>query len=152
MTDQPPPRRRPFQFRLRTLFILTAAVAMMLAGLSAPSDSVRFLSAASLVLAVPLVLTTILIYSGGYARTFCIGGLFPGGWGVIEAFFVADPSPHVSFFSDLLFLGQSQWYVGERATEVLGFLVIDLLLTIAGGLLAMGVRWLVESRNRADTE
>jgi len=145
MNDQHPPRRRPFQFRLRTLFVVTTAAAIILAGLSAPSERVRVLSAGSLILAIPVVLTTVLVYGRGYARTFCIGGLFPAGCIVLWSLAGSLLGNTLEFF-DL------HSNLGEQAAELVVWLALDLLLTIAMGLLAMGVRWLVESSNRAETQ
>jgi len=152
MNDQPPPRRRRFQFRLRTIFLLTAAAAIVLAGLSAPSDRVRLLSAALLILALPVVLTTVLVYGRGYARTFCIGGLFPAGWSFLDALCSPSPTTNVSDLLNILLVTQPQSYLWDKASELVGSLLLDLVLTIATGVLAMGVRWLVESSNRADTQ
>ncbi len=147
MTDQPPPHRRPFQFRLRTLFVLTAVLAIILSGLSAPSNEVRAASAAAVIIALPAILTTALVYGRGYARTFCIGCLFPAGYGVFELLvFFVGPTRY-DFVQALL--GRDPPSDDEVAAW-LTWLMVVLLLTLAMGLLAMGVRWLVESANRAD--
>ncbi len=151
MTAQPPPRRRPFQFRLRTLFILTAVVAIVLSGLFAPSDYVRVMSANTVRLAIPVSLTTLLVYGRGYVRTFCIGGLLPSAgivlsapyyanWPGLDVFAGGEPTPAPVLVSE------------QEATIALAWLVLGLVLTIAMGLLAMGVRWLVESGNRVNTQ
>ncbi len=146
MTAQPPPRRRPFQFRLRTLFILTAVVAIILSGLFAPSDYVRVACANTLTLAIPVSLTTLLIYGRGYVRTFCIGGLLASG-GVV----LISP-PVFSVWSIIeASLDAYSIQLDIAAARALAWLVLTIVLTTAMGLLAMGVRWLVESGRRGDT-
>ncbi|MEN6452516.1 MAG: hypothetical protein ABFC96_18660 [Thermoguttaceae bacterium] len=68
---------RPFQFSLRTLFIVTTIVAILCAGLSARAPRwyslYTFISWATI---LPLSLIAIVIYARGPLRAFGIGGLF----------------------------------------------------------------------------
>ena len=97
-------------------------------------------------LLMPIVLATILVYGRGYWRTFSIGALFPAGFFFIgmgiAVFlkFIQRPSLPAfwSFFRD----------IGE-ATLLAGF---SWTLIVLSGLLAMGVRLLIEGlRRRAAT-
>jgi len=131
---------------LRTLFIVTTAAAIVLSGLFAPSDAVRVISADILMLAIPASLTTLVVYGRGYVRTFCIGGLIPSVAPVTVSVLVIWP--HVD-----VFLGdRSNSFLQEQAKRGLACLVFVLVLTIAMGLLAMAIGYLVESANRADTQ
>jgi len=98
-------------------------------------------------LLMPIVLTTILVYGRGYWRTFCVGALFPAGFffvGMgIAVFLSFSRRPSLPafwrFFED----------IGE-ATLLTGF---SWTMIVLSGLLAMGVRLLIEGlRRRAEAD
>jgi hypothetical protein len=68
-------RARPFQFSLRTMFIVVTAVALWCSGLFAPYAGARFLTLGLWLFSVPLVLVVTVVYARGYKRTFAIGSL-----------------------------------------------------------------------------
>ena len=125
----------PWQFDLKTLFLVMTAMAVALSLLVAVPPIVRFISAGFLVLALPLVLTVVLIYGRGYRRTFCIGALFPAGLAVWP----------LGSYCPLLAFGLT----GSGGLEDAGYVpAIFVAITFAAsgvfGLMAIGVRRLVE--------
>jgi len=75
-TDPVQPRRRPWQFSLQALFVLTTASAVIFSAFSA-WPSLYLILVPFISVALPAALTVGLIYGRGYARTFCIGALVP---------------------------------------------------------------------------
>lgn len=126
-------RGTSFQYCLRTLLVLTTVLAVACSALFAAPARMQVLSALFLVTCWPAILTIILIYGRGYARTFSVGALFPAGL--------------VLVFLPLLFLSA---YSHIDAWKLLGEVaalrvVIPVVMSIATGLLAMGVRWMIEA-------
>ncbi len=67
------------QFGLGTMLALTALVAVASSLMFRLPSSVATPLLALLTIALPVVLTAVVIYGRGYWRTFCIGALFPSG-------------------------------------------------------------------------
>ena len=66
-------KRKTWQFRLLTLFLLTAVLAFVLAAVFAFTEPCT----GAFLLIPPAVLATVAIHCKGYTRTFCTGALFP---------------------------------------------------------------------------
>ena len=77
--DRPTPERRPFQFSLRTMFIVTTLVAVACSGLFAPVLPVVVATILGLIVLVSVALTVAVVHARGYLRTFCVGAIFPAG-------------------------------------------------------------------------
>jgi lysylphosphatidylglycerol synthetase-like protein (DUF2156 family) len=135
---------RPFQFTLRTMFLVTTVVAVVLGGLSVPADWewVRYLTVFYLAVAVPIILVVMLIYGRGYVRTFAIGALFPAGailWSAVwlGVVLVAGNPPRDWNLPD-----------GAEARRLMLALgtAIAATMVLLGGLIAVVVRRMVEPR------
>ena len=147
------PHGRPFQFSLRTMFIVTTMVAVWCGGLFAPYAWARFLTLALWVFTVPVVLLVMVIYARGYMRTFAIGGLvttLPLLFCHIVLAYVVVAAASSAWSS-----GTADWSNfsaaddGDDSHYVPGiFCGIYSALIFMFGFLAMGVRWLVESPHR----
>ncbi len=139
------PPARPFQFTLRTMFLVTTVVAVVLAGLSAPEDWewLRYVTVFYVAVAVPIVPVVALIYGRGYVRTFAIGALFPAGailWVLLWlALFVVL---WTRGWSDLNLPADAEQ---RRLILILGTAVAAVLVLL-GGIIAVVVRRLVEPR------
>jgi len=127
MPDQP---ARPFQFTLRSLFVLTTLTAIFSSAYFTGPGWLRLLCLAFVLTASPVVLTVAMIHGRGYLRTFCIGGLFPvcltAFWASYMICEYGEPDP------------------GDTVGFLLTVLVVPNVLGLAGGALAMAVRWIVE--------
>ena len=139
------PRARPFQFSLRTMFIVTTIVAVLCSGLFSPWEWVRNLTLLYLFVTVPMVAVVGIIYSRGYARTFWIGAVFPAAVFILCA--VSDSDPSKMFKSIVPDFGDPNDPDVTRFQLGLSIL-IALLVVVFHGLTAMGVRWMVESSTR----
>ena len=126
-----PPR---FQFSLRTMFWVTTGTAIICA-VSFPMPAVIAMPLMLLIsVALPAVLTTVIIYGRSYQRTFCIGAMFPS-----CIFLLMIPYGSMGLFR--FGVTNAQDDIGFRLV-VLGFWVSSLLI---GGV-CVGVRRLVEKR------
>ena len=85
------------------------------------------------IFSVPAMLTTGIIYSRGYRRTFFIGAMFPGGGAILL------------YYGMLGMLGNLE-YISVIITTV----VCWLLLIIVSGTAAIIMRWLVEPKTEAE--
>jgi hypothetical protein len=129
-----PKAPRPFlQFSLGTMFWITTATAIACAVLFPMPTVVAVPLILLISVALPAVLTTVIIYGRSYQRTFCIGALFPSGifllmvpYGGMTPFRFGSPG------------GEDFWF----RIVVCGFWVSSLLI---GGV-CVGVRRLVEKR------
>jgi hypothetical protein len=70
-------KRRPLQFTLRTLFILTTLTAALCSALFATPVWFAISTVGLLALLIPIGLIVAIIHARGYFRTFCTGALFP---------------------------------------------------------------------------
>jgi hypothetical protein len=129
--------QRPFQYSLRSMLILTTGVAVALSLLVAGPVWLAMLSAAFLALAIPMALTIFLVYGRGALRTFSIGALFPAG--VMLFTFVPR-------FSYGLGLGVFSRGDAEERLAAIIFTIGGCLVSTAFGLLAVGLRKIVEAR------
>ena len=68
-----------FQFGLSTMLIITVMVAVSCSIFFRMPNVPATFAMLAVSLALPAVLTTVLIYARGYRRTFCLGALFPAG-------------------------------------------------------------------------
>jgi hypothetical protein len=134
----------PFQYSLRTMFILMTALAIVLSGIFAGPDWLSVMVGWLLGILAPMALTVGITYGRGYLRTFCIGGLFPAGvvfFGVALA--VADVwysnLPWMQYYSPPP--GDSRWTVGLSV-------LTDGIVIIASGLVATLLRWMIEGPQR----
>jgi len=126
---------RPLQFSLQGMFLLMTVLAVAFSLLLAAPPVVRFIGAAFFLLALPTVLTVVLIYGRGYARTFCIGALFPAGT-MLWPFGSGVPMIMYGMGGDL---GGAGWI---PALYVAAAYVVSMIF----GAIAVVVRRLVESR------
>jgi uncharacterized protein (DUF2062 family) len=90
-----------------------------------------------------------LIYSRGYARTFWIGALFPTGVLLLSVAVEGDPFKIVRVLTPTLseLSGYGDPYL---ARCVLGLtILVAMTMIIVAGIVAIGVRWMVESPQRS---
>ena len=134
------PHASPFQFSLRTMFILTTVVAILCSGLFASPHWGRLLTLFCWLLASPAVLTAVVIYGRGYLRTFAIGGLFAAGPTAVYSLLLwyAVGEAMIDNNWESVFQPNDSVY-GEGI-----FVAVQSTATILLGLLVMGVRWMVE--------
>ncbi len=137
MNDHAKHRRRPIQFRLRTFFFVALAVAIVLPGLTAESDSTRGITAGAVELAAVVAAAVGAVYGRGYFQTFCIGALVPliASNSTLRIQLGIHPMMPNSAWEDL------PGYV---------FLLMNFSLWAACGFFAMLVRWVPGSRRRGD--
>lgn len=139
-SDEPIPERRPFQYSLRTLFIITTVLAILCAGLFATPDWIRWIIAALCLFFIPVIFISSVIYCRGYMRTFFIGALITVGplvavkvyfsfWFIISFFESSSDSGFAPFMPGMIFFG-------------------IIILSMIAGLTAMLVRWIIESAQR----
>jgi hypothetical protein len=131
----------PFQYSLRTMFIMMTVLAIALSGLFAGPLWLTMLTGLFLAITAPMVLTILLVYGRGYARTFCIGALFPAG----VILFAVGPGLTYPFFRMEGFGGPPKSETGlVVGIFILGASVVIVVL----GLVAVGVRWMIEAPRR----
>jgi hypothetical protein len=133
-----PPEPRPFQFTLRTMFIVTTAAAVACGGLSTPIMGVQAATLLYLALLAPMMLTIAIIYGRGYVRTFAIGASFPALLAVLLAFGATVDELFDSRF----------WQYRDRSPGLFLAVAVVLAVIVATGVIAMGFRWLIESARR----
>ena len=136
-TDPTP--RRPLQFTLRSIFLLTTLVAVSSSACFAGPGWLKGLCLVFMLIALPVSLTVALIYGRGYLRTFCIGGLVTVSLTAFFGTYMFIMGVTSSFDSD------------EATTYFLVAIVVFYGFTLAAGVLAMTVRWIVE-RPQASAE
>jgi hypothetical protein len=147
----PPQPGRPWQFSMKTLLIVTIATALGLTIVVSLPNAIAVPLMICLTVAVPALLTVVLVYGSGYQRTFCIGALFPTclllyvtGW----LFGLALINPPVAGELDDL----DQWL---RFFEGIGphyrtYAASAWLMAVIVGTLAVCVRWGLEARARRE--
>ncbi len=139
------PERRPFQFSLRTMFIVTAVVALICGGLFAPLQFVAFGTMAALAILIPMALTIAIVYARGYLRTFCVGAMFPAGTVLLPLLMENGLYLPLSALSSTDPLDQ------EGRVAVAIYVALYLAFIVLCGLVAIGVRWMIESPQRCRT-
>ena len=137
----PEVERRPFQFSLRSMFIVTTLTALVCGGLFAPQMPAVIGTITVLAILVPMCMTIAIVHARGYRRTFCVGAIFPvsfvlvylwnfGGIMAVAGMGGSDPPDD-----------------SARLTVAIGT-ACYLAFTLFCGLVAIGVRWMVESPRR----
>ena len=134
--QEQPAKTTPPQFSLRTMFVVTTSLAVVLPLLLTAPLQVRVICSGVLVIMLPVVLTTALVYGHGYYRTFCIGALIPAG-------LTAMPVG-----SSWLFIASMQQsldpFFGDTPYAPAIYVAVDFLASLLAGLVAILVRWLIE--------
>jgi hypothetical protein len=139
------PPARPFQFSLRSMFVVTTMVAVVCGGLFAPWEWLQDFTAYYLGITVPMAVIVALIYSRGYLRTFWIGAAFPTG--LLFLYLATETDLPKSFKALTLDVVEYNDPYLTNLTRGLAILVATLVV-VTTGLIAMGVRWVVESPQR----
>ena len=131
----------PLRFSLLTIFIVMTALAIFLAGLFGLPEWLVPLTAVFFALSAPMVLTIVLIYGRGDSRTFCIGALFPAG----VLLFSLVPA-----FSRFHVFSTGPFDPGDTDVRmyIVIFILVSCIVMLVFGLLAVGVRWLLEAPGR----
>jgi len=127
----------PLQFGLLHLLVLTAVVAVLCALIFAVPDWLSVIAALCLMVLLPMLITVAIIYGQEYQRTFSIGGLFPAGallLLVLQIFMFGRGLPFA--------------FDGEVRPFVWITLLVVCILCIVAGLLAVWLRWMLESPRR----
>jgi len=146
----PPQPGRPWQYSLKTLLLVTLATAVALGILVSTPSGIAVPVMICLTIAIPALLTVVVVYGSGYQRTFCIGALFPTctalyvtGWflGLVQLE-LTDNSPRI--VDDWLELCEGMGSVYRVYTANAW------LLAILIGAAAVGVRRQLESRARRE--
>jgi len=132
-----PQRCRPFQFSLRTMFAITAFVALACAVLFQVPARVAGPTFVLCSAAFAAMLTTILIYGSSYQRTFCIGALFP-------LAVLLQPVNPVFGFGYVNLLNAFADVTEENLGVIRPFLAFVWASSILVGLLCVAVRWAIE--------
>ena len=137
-----PRRPRKPQFGMRTLLGLFV-VAALLGSIFTMPEWLGGIVAFFLMLALPVILITTLIYGGGYLRTFCIGALVPTAPQVLALPFLAT----IWMFGgppQVRGLGRLFEFFDEYGANVRVVFAALALVSLVTGVLAITVRWLVE--------
>jgi hypothetical protein len=143
----PTPPGRPWQYSLKTLFLITLGLALALAVVVSFPSALAVPVLICLAIALPAFLTAVALYGSGYQRAFAVGALFPTctvlyatGW-LMGLTLVNSPGP--SPLADL-----EEWLeffegVGPAYRVYAG---AAWLLAVAVGWMAVGVRYHFERR------
>ncbi|MHC4401308.1 MAG: hypothetical protein ACYTG0_16675 [Planctomycetota bacterium] len=141
-TDDPRAASRPAQLAALRMLILMCVLALTVLALYSGSGWQVAVMIVLWAVTVPLALTVTFVYGEGYLRTFCIGALFPAG---AAGFFFAR------LFSVAMIMSGGEGMDRLDADHRLGigiYLFVACIVIVSFGLLAMGVRWLVEEAQR----
>lgn len=133
--------RAPFQYSLRTMFIVMTVLAVALSGIFAGPPWLSMLTGLFLGVAAAMVLTIALIYGRGYVRTFSIGALFPAGLTLIGLLPVLTQPLYYIWDSPDRPDRDAPFYVGISV-------LLAGVMIVAMGLIAMGMRWMIEAPQR----
>jgi len=136
---QPGRRRRPLQYSLRSMFVLTTAAAVGLSLLVAGPHWLIMLVLVIVALAIPMLLTIALIYGRGAIRTFSIGALFPAGAVAISVIPIFFFPPFLGRFGP-----PGRLNLEERFLLTF-FLVVACAVMVGFGLLSVWGRRMVEA-------
>jgi hypothetical protein len=142
---------RPFQFSLRSIFIVTTLLAMVCSGLFAGPPEATVLTGVLLALLTPAGFAVTIVYGRGYLRTFSIGAMFPA---AVQLFWpvavtgVAILNPY-DFRADIV--GSFRRFPPLDLHAYVACVVLAATTAIlVCGLFAMLVRWLVERQPGAE--
>jgi hypothetical protein len=137
------------QFSLRTLLIAMTGLAVFLSGLFAGPSWMSLITVGVVLMTVSICLTVGVGYGRGYVRTFCIGALFPSGSILTWTSLFGFP---ISFYGLSVCEGAVIFAAPSDATLtklIMAIAVlIGILVVIAFGFAACGLRWLIEHRTR----
>ncbi len=150
-TTRPQPGR-PWQYSLKTLFLITLGLAVALAVVVSFPNAIAVPVLICLAIAIPAFLTVVAIYGSRYQRTFAIGALFPTctllyttGW-LMGLTLIEGPRPPIDSLEDWL----------EFFDEVGGayrvYAGCAWLLAVAVGWMAVAVRHHLEARARREED
>ena len=145
-------RTGPWQFSLRTLFLLTACVAVALSVLFGLPNVLAVPTIFCLVISLPALLGIVIVHGSSYQRAFCFGALFPAGL-MLYSF---------GWFLGYLLIGEA----GVTSRDISGWIELadslaprfrvsvglTWILSILNGALCVVVRWLLESRQTNENE
>jgi hypothetical protein len=138
---------------MQTLLVVTIATALGLTVVFSLPSTVAVPVMICLTVAIPALLTAVLVYGSGYERTFCIGALFPTclllyvtGW--LFGLALLEP-PGVGDLDDF-----DEWLqlfdeIGSPYRVYAGF---AWLMGVIVGTLTVCVRWGLEARARREKE
>lgn len=129
----------PFQYSLRTMFIVTTALAIAFSVLFALPPVVRLIGAGLFLLGLPMALTVLLIYGRGRLRTFSVGALFPA---------VAAVWPFGSGVPMALAYGINSGGLDDIGYVPGVWVAVTFAVSVVFGLMAVGIRWMVEAPQR----
>jgi hypothetical protein len=121
------------QFRLRTLFIVTTAIALLAWIFFVPPGWVGVVVLYAIYILLPAVTVSGMIYHRGYRQAFFIG-MAPSVVFVAFLFFSRDPFP--SFWPYSFSPSSFDGYLLYKL-----YLGLFLLFPVASGFVAMGMRW-----------
>jgi hypothetical protein len=135
-----------FQFSLRALLVLTALVALCCGLLFAAPGWVAALTMFAMLMTLPAVWLTGMIYGPGYVRTFCTAALVPAGAillgsGLFAGYVVLALGLGEMDWGDFSVLDEAGWPYGVVASVYVG-------LSLLAGTLAIVVRWMIEPPRR----
>jgi len=134
-----PPHR--FQFTLSQLIVLMTLVAVFCASAISVPGWLSLILACCFAILLPMGFTVGVVYGRGYQRTFSIGALFPSGFVGLQGFGLIGLSFYPPFGGGPDFDADDRLWVWVFLLAVGG-------VSIAFGLLAMGLRWMIESSRR----
>jgi len=145
-TDPVQPQRRPWQFSLRALFVLTTASAVILSASSMWPYLCLILCVPFSCVALPAALTSGLIYGRGYVRTFCIAALLPS---ILSGFLICVYMIPISAVTLQIVQNYNEEIeLSGAATYLACYAGIPCGASLAIGLVAVGVRWIAELVHR----
>jgi hypothetical protein len=136
----------PWQYSLKTLLVVTAAVAVALSIIVSSPDWIAVPMLMLLAIAVPALLTSVLVYGSGYQRTFCLGALFPTG---IALYATGWAMGLALVDGDLDDLGEWLEFFEAAGNPYRVYSASAWLLAIAVGSAAVAIRRRLEARRSA---
>lgn len=133
------------QFGLGALLAATAAAAVACSLFFSMPPEVATPALILITLVLPVVVTTVLVYGRGYQRTFCLGAIFPAGTMLVCTSLMLLIHSVSAYQNDMNRWGEFAEKVGPYYRPYVG---MAWGACIVLGLLAVGVRWLVERGRR----
>ena len=140
------PKPEPVQFSLASILLVITLTAAVFSSVLAGSDTARVAVVFVLTVAVPMILTVLLVYGRGYLRTFCIGALFPAA--ATATLIVPLAFQCVDFF---LYNYNRIGRVGRPGDEgewlAIAILIYGVVILLFGSV-AVAIRWRLEAPQR----